>query len=234
MSTMPVWWASNAVQSTEPPPSAIFTPRTSSSTVTPPLPSQSPVHGSVAGGGVGLGVGEGVGLSVPDAVEVGLAADVVAVAVGAPSGGLKVAVGTTVSAVGVIAALAVRVALYGAVSVGVGVAITLTMAVADDVGVCVGVEDDVGVALVALDGVGVAVTVGVRVSAGRMIAVMVFDVVQPYASVAITTKTYVPAALGVPRRRPADDSVNPGGGDDRVASANVCGGVPPVADSISW
>jgi hypothetical protein len=58
------------------------------------------------------------------------------------------------------------------------------MAVAVAVGVLVAVEDDVGVALVgvkvgvAVVGVNVGVAVGVRVSASRMVAVMVCGVGQ--------------------------------------------------------
>ena len=68
MSTMPLRLASNAVQSTGSP-SAMPTPRTSSSTVTSPLPSQSPVHES-AGGSVGLGVADGVGLGESLTIDV--------------------------------------------------------------------------------------------------------------------------------------------------------------------
>jgi hypothetical protein len=102
------------------------TPRTSSSTVTSPLPSQSPVHES-AGGSVGLGVADGVGLgesitvdvgSGGDPLDVGLGepimvdvglADVVAVGGGPSIGGVKV--GVAVVAVAVITALAVVVGL---------------------------------------------------------------------------------------------------------------------------
>ena len=40
--------------------------------------------------------------------------------------------------------------------------------------------------------------------------------------------------VGVPLKRPVDDSVNPDGSVDRGSRRNVYGAVPPIADSSSW